>query len=512
MSQGKSFLFKFNTMKKAIFNALKMEAEKSVEKFQLYHNYLHISYSRKKARINGVPPKVIKFPEEWNDDRKHNPFYVLKHIEKISKVISYKIKMGEYKPNCPFSKEIPKKGGGVRNISIYQLPDSAVSDKFYHDLLKKNKHRFSSFSYAYRNDRNVHFAIQDIANELKQSPRIFIAEFDFKNFFGSIDHTYIKKQLKENCFLVSSTEEQVIKAFLESVDGEKGIPLGTSISLFLANVACWELDRKLENEGLRFARYADDTIIWTKEYSKICKAFEIINDFSRLTGIAINFDKSDGISLLQKEGMQSEFAHPKSYVEFLGYSISVEKIGIKKKSIENIKKQISYLLYKNLINPISTNPIKITNLPTFDRDKDFLTAISEIRRYLYGNLTEQTLKKYLNGTYTKLNFKGIMSFYPLVDDENQMLELDKWLVSTILNSLRKRKALLKRMINYDVPFFPFDLNSTELVNQCKNKVVNGGKGYFQIPSFLRIYKALQLGVKNLGIDRVMNPDSNYYDS
>jgi hypothetical protein len=492
-------------MKKAILKAIKDEAEKSAEKYHLYHNYLNIDYNRKVQRLISVPPKDVKVPDEWKEDKKHNPFYVLKHSEKIANSIADKIKSKSYVPKKPFEKDIPKKGGGSRTISIYQLPDSAVSDKFYHDLLKKNRHRFSSFSYAYRNDRNIHFAIQDISNELKQSPRIFIAEFDFSNFFGSIDHAYIKRQLKENCFLISTTEQSIIEAFLEG--REKGIPLGTSISLFLANLVCWRLDRKLEDEGLRFARYADDTIIWTRDYSKICKAFEIINDFSNTTGILINYDKSDGISLLQKEGMRSEFVNPKSFIEFLGYKISVSNISIRRSSVSNIKKQISCLLYKNLIQPIKNTPVQAARFPTSLKDADFLTAISEIRRYLYGNLTETTLKKFLNGTYVKLNFKGIMSFYPLIDDEIQMKELDKWLVSTILNTLRKRQRLLLR-IGYPANFFPFDLSSTNLINLCKTT----RNGWLQIPSFLRIYLALQMGVKNLGIEQVMNPESKYYSA
>lgn len=487
----------------AILQAIEEEATKSAEEYHLYHNYLNIDYSRKKKRLKKIPQKEIKIPEEWNQNKKHNPFYVLKHIEKIANAIADKIKLRTYHPEKPFEKEIPKKNGGTRTISIYQLPDSAVSDKFYHDLLKKNKHRFSSFAYAYRNDRNIHFAIQDISNELKQSPRIFIAEFDFSNFFGSIDHSYISRQLKENCFLISPTEEYVIQSFLKG--RERGIPLGTSISLFIANMVCWRLDRKLEDEGLRFARYADDTIVWTKDYSKICKAFEIINDFSNNAGILINYDKSDGISLLQKAGMRSEFVNPKSHIDFLGYKLSVTNIAIRESSIRNIKKQISYLLYKNLIYPLKTNPVQAARFPTPEKDEDFLTAVSEIRRYLYGNLSEITLKKFLNGTYVKLNFKGIMSFYPLVDDEEQMKEMDRWLVSTILNALRKRKKLLQAL-GYSVDFFPFDLSSKELVNMCKTT----RSRLFQIPSFLRIYLALQMGVKNLGIEQVMNPESKYY--
>ncbi|MBI2273165.1 MAG: group II intron reverse transcriptase domain-containing protein [Bacteroidetes bacterium] len=492
-------------MQKVILKELEKEAVESLEKFQNYHNYLHLEYLRKKQRLTTVPEKEVKTPEEWNASKMHNPFYVLKHKHKIAASVARKIRNETYIPNQPFTKEIPKKSGGTRKISIFQLPDSAVSDKFYHDLLKKNRHRFSSFSYAYRNDRNVHFAIQDIANELRQSPRIFIAEFDFSKFFDSINHSYIREQLRENCFLISKTEAYIIEKFMETQPGGVGIALGTSISLFLANVACWQLDRKLENEGLRFARYADDTIIWTRDYGKICKAFEIIAEFSKATGIKINYDKSDGISLLQQPGMRSEFSQNKASIDFLGYQISTTKISIKENSVKKIKKQIAYLLYKDLLLPIKTRPVLASRFPTATRDKDFLSVVSEIRRYLYGNLTEKTLTKFLNGTYAFMNFKGIMSFYPLVNDEEQMKNLDKWMVSTILNTLKRRSVLLNDL-GYPTSFFPFEQTPTSLIYTAKITA----NGHMQIPSFLRIYRALEKGIQNMGIDKVMNPQSKYY--
>lgn len=288
--------------------------------------------------------------------------------------------------------------------------------------------------------------------------------------------------------------------------------MGTSISLFLANVVCWKLDRNFENEGIRFARYADDTIIWSKDYSKISKAFSIISDFSEETGIEINYKKSDGISLLQNKHMPSEFISNKTFVEFLGYKISTEHISIKDKSESKIKAQISYLLYSNLLQPIKTSTIHPRNIPKDGLDKNFLSAIMQIRRYLYGNLTEVTLKKYINGTYKILTFKGIMSFYPLINDTNQLLKLDKWLLSTILNILRLRREILKEKVtNFDYDQFPYNKNKEQLLSNCKNMVIGGKKGLLEIPSFLRIYDAIRLGLINEGIEKVMNPQSGYYE-
>jgi hypothetical protein len=498
-------------MEKTILHDIIKEAEEKANKFQLYHNYQHLSHKRNERRLVVAAPKHIKEPEEWLQDKKYNPFYVLKRKEQIAKSIARKLLSGEYIPNPPFKKEIPKKNGGVRKINIYQIPDAAVSDRFYHNLLSKNKHRFSSLAYAYRNDRNIHFAIQDIAAEIASTNRIYVAEFDFSDFFGSINHNYLYEQLDKNAFLVSPLELRVIKAFLCSET--TGIPLGTSISLFLANLACWKLDRELEDEGLRFARYADDTIIWSKDYGKISKAFEIISNFSKSTGIFINFKKSDGISLLQQKGLQSEFNNSKQFIEFLGYQISSDNISIKQDSLKNIKRQISYLLYRNLIQPLIPVSSNAKHVPNRGKDRDLVTAIMQIRRYLYGDISERMLANYLNGANKTLKFKGIMSFYPLVNDEAQMIALDAWLISTILNTLKLRKKhLVRHYPTLTFNNFPFELSKDDLIERCMNERVFGKKGLMQMPSFLRIHKAINKGLVTEGIERIMHPDSvQYYE-
>ena len=103
----------------------------------------------------------------------------------------------------------------------------------------------------------------------------FLIRADFSKFFDSIAHEHIRRVLADQRFFVTEREHRVIDAFLKAPslevheystestrEREKGIPQGTSISLFLANVAAYPLDRKLEALGVGFARYADDTLIW----------------------------------------------------------------------------------------------------------------------------------------------------------------------------------------------------------------------------------------------------------
>lgn len=484
------------------------ECEKLILRHHEYHNHLHAEWMRSKNRIKDVPPKVIQTPEYWLLDKKFNPFYVKSKAAAIAKSIAQKITEKTYIPNDPFRKIIPKANGGTRELTIYQIPDAAVSKYFYSRLLAKNKHRFSSFSYAYRNDRNVHFAIQDITVDLSLDARAFIAEFDFSDFFGSIGHNYLYAQLHENGFLVSEEDEQVVRAFLSKRD--RGIPQGTSISLFLANLVCWKLDKSLEKSGLKFARYADDTIVWSPDYSAICRAFTLIESFSREAGVPINPNKSDGISLLARKGLTTEIASKEEF-HFLGYSIGVSHVSIRDKAEKRIKKQISYLLYKNLVQPLKDLPLRGLVIPANNKDKALLTAMMQIRRYLYGGLLHQDIVEYIKGRRRTLHFKGVMSFYPLLNDEKQLRELDGWLLSVIHRCVQFRSKLLLSHHFDRRHSFPFSIKRQDIVEQYRRRRIGGkGRRLLEVPSFMLIYRALQRGLKESGIERVMHPESNKY--
>lgn len=494
------------TIEDQLREKIKQECDKLILRHHKYHNNLHVEWSRNRARVLGAPPKIIKTPEYWDSDPKFNPFYVKSHAAAIAKSIARKIANKTYLPLDPFVKTIPKANGGVRQLTIYQIPDAAVSKYFYARLLAKNRHRFSSFSYAYRNDRNVHFAIQDITVDLSLDSRAFIAEFDFTDFFGSIGHDYLYSQLNQNGFLISDEDEEIIRAFLSK--REKGIPQGTSISLFLANLVCWKLDKSLEKAGLKFARYADDTVVWSPDYAAVCKAFSFIEAFSREAGVPINATKSDGISLLARKGLSSEISSKEEF-NFLGYSIGVSHVSIRDKSEARIKKQISYILYKNLIQPLKDKPLRGLVIPANNRDRALLTAMMQIRRYLYGGLLSRDIVEYIKGRRASLHFKGVMSFYPLLNDEDQLKALDGWLVAVIHRSVQLRSQLLLSHRFDRRRSFPFSIQQQDIVERYRRRII-GGKRLLEVPSFMLIYRALQRGLRESGIESVMHPGSNEY--
>jgi len=491
-------------------DAITEEAKKLSLRYHAYHNALHLEHERRKKRTTAVQAKVLKVPDYWLIDRKFDPFYVHRNRSSIARSIAEKITRLDYSPRGPHKRLIKKPKGGTREICVYQIPDAAVSSLFYRTLLKKNQHRFSGSSYAYRADRNAHFAIQDIEVRIREYSRIFVAEYDFSKFFDSIDHDHLFSQFNANGFSISPRDEHVIKAFLKP--GTRGIPQGTSLSLFLANLVCWKLDRRLEDRGLKFARYADDTLIWSPEFSKISDAAHILHDFSAETGVKINYKvvegvytKSKGIRLLCSDEMPSEFAGRTNSVDFLGYQISIDNISIKHDSVVKIKRQINFILYDHLLRPLRGSKLSAIQIPSNGRDPDLVSALSSIRRYLYGNLSDEFIRRFLAGSTGHIFYKGVMSFYPLLTDKQQMCDLDGWLVNQVWKAVRMRLRLLVKWKFNRAGDFPFNVPRAKFVADLRTYKKHG-RGRYSIPSFVVIYLALRKIVSEQGVQQLLGKD------
>lgn len=489
-----------------IEKAIKEEATKLILRYEKYHNDLHLEWLRNTKRTGSTTVKKVLKPNYWSKDRKFDPFYCRANARAIAKSIAKSIKLGKYLPRSPHETDIPKPSGGTRKLRIYQVPDAAVSKLLYGRLLSKNKHRFSAFSYAYRDDRNVHFAIQDIFVDLARDSRTFVAEYDFSDFFGNIAHDYLLNELSEHGLLLSRQDKQLINVFLSK--GGKGIPQGTSISLFLANIACLRLDKDFERLGVKFARYADDTVICTPSYEAACRAVDALIKFAKYSGVPINLSKSSGINLLAPPNPQSEIRSKPSF-DFLGYSISNQHLSIKEKSVIKIKKEISYLLYKNLIQPLKVTALRSITIPSGGKDEALLTAMMQVRRYICGGIYKSKLRDFADGNHGQLRFKGAMSFYPLVTNVDQLKKLDGWLVATIARALKLRASLLAKHGYNRQTSFPFSVSRDKIV-ELFDKTIIHGKPLIEVPSFVLVQRAMQTGLREHGISYVMNIKSNSY--
>jgi hypothetical protein len=392
------------------------------------------------------------------------------------------------------------------------VADNALSRLIYKSLLHKNRPKLSARSYAYREDLTAHDAIQFIQSEFLRRERLFIAEYDFSQYFESINHDFMRRTLWDERFLMTEVEQSIVESFLTApkpaaVDGykergqaprERGIPLGTSISLFLANVAASTLDRALEQLGVGFVRYADDTLIWSPDYAAICRAVDELYEAANRMGANLNPEKSSGIRVLVGPDTRAEIERA-DHIDFVGYRATLRTLEMKSSTVDRIKDHVGRLIYFNLIHEPANrrqNPARLGRV-----DRDYVTLIWQIRRYMYGDLSEKELRAFDKRGTPLRKFKGLMSYYPLVDDTPQLRGLDAWLLTQIWLGLRKRGQLLQVGGITSLPP-PHGLSRAELAKYQYRSRTTGGLLDLRVPSFRRIASVVRRAARRYGPNAV----------
>ena len=285
-----------------------------------------------------------------------------------------------------------------------------------------------------------------------------------------------------------------------SLYSKRGIPLGTSISLIVANLVTYRVAEELDKLGVKFAFYSDDSIIWSDRYDKIAQAANVISSISVDMGLTINHAKSDGITLLTPLGSKREMAG-KDTVSFIGHKIDTQSISMSDSLVCEAKRRISQLIFFNLLQEPLNGTLNAERLEPIDRDYSVL--LSQIRRYLYGNLREEQVRNYLSRAAPKIHYRGFMSFFPVIDDDDSLRKLDGWLATKIYITLRRRAARLNDLGASALPE-PHGRKRTELVN------LKVGSVDLSIPGFLRMNKLLRSAALTYGVNAVANPKSAYY--
>lgn len=442
----------WNKLEEAILE----RATKLISQHEAYAKEVADENVRRRRRSSGVPTlRRVRRPDLWDANPGLNPYLVRARADRIAHAITAKLKDGTYAPERPAGFRVPKPGGGERLVSMFSIADEVISNRLFVSLRRKNVSRLSARAYAYRADLTPHDAIAYMRAEFAREHRLYIAEYDFSKYFDRIRHDHLWRAFEQLGVMATPMERQLVKQFLRTPEPyetaterltpttprEVGLPQGTSVSLFLANLAAADLDRSLERLGVGFARYADDTVIWSPSYDKITQAVEALHSASDQIGPEINVAKSPGISLLVLPESGPAELRTTKHVDFLGHAIGLRTTSIRARSVERVKTRILELVHNNLTRELisgTLDPARISG----GIDRDYIVFIYQLRRYLYGSLSESAIRRYQSGSAPRISYYGVMAYYPLVDDDLQLRSLDGWLSKTVWLALRKRHRLL----------------------------------------------------------------------
>lgn len=437
-------------MLKSIQNQIEVEAKKRLNKFNKKQRILNKHRHLFEKRTGLLPSGAEKKFTPISNDKHFDPYYCIKHCKFLAKGIYKSLLSGKYEPKQAVRIQKKKPNGKYRNIDVFSIPDAAVSKIFLNNLRKRNEKLLSDSSFAYSTSKTPLDAVIRLKNILGID-KIFISQYDFSDYFGSINHNLLFSLIKNNGkFLITNVERKFIKSTIsyrfnilntkQIGENHTGIPQGNSISLFIANIFADKLDSDLRFSSGEFVRFADDSVVINGSYEDAIKCYNIYKNYSKQNSININDDKSSGINLYSSS--EGEIRTINNFT-FLGYKFTYNSIDISDKTISRIKNKCYKIIYNNLL--LHPKRVKTINKKRIGKkfiDWELVTCVNELRRYIYGGHSEQEVNAFIHGKSSINKFHNTISYFCLSENVATLKALDGWLVSTVYNLHRERVEFL----------------------------------------------------------------------
>lgn len=426
---------------------------KQAEKEEKYRE----KFERRTGCVAGIPVPRTRAPLHRHFDPKH----CKRNANAIATAIWHKILDENYDPEPAVLFELPKPDGSKREVTAFGIPDAAVANVLLRRTLNRNKKRLSPNSYAYHPDKNVFDAILAL-RDFDKDGKLFAVQIDFEKYFDNIPASYLKRKISDRATVsLTPHERHVFKSFLHHRYGNseahrtssfkrkvKGTPQGSSASLFLANLANHDLDRKLSAESGKFVRFADDVVAICGSYEEAQRLERCFDRHCSDSGLIINRRKSPGIAVISDHPHEIRTINDFTY---LGYGFRDSGLTMPDKTKRKLQQKVSRLINIYLINSLSYGFNKTRANREKKYDWDLLGLVYELRRGFYGGLGEKDIQDFLYHQGKLKNMRGLMGFYCLIEDPHVLRDLDGWVVNIVRRACVMRGRILRARYGSSCP-------------------------------------------------------------
>jgi len=302
---------------------------------------------------------------------------------------------GSYQPQSVLGVQIPKPGGGMRQLGIPTVVDRLVQQAILQVLQPILDPTFSESSFGFRPGRSAHDALCQARKYVADGYGI-VVDLDLEKFFDQVNHDILMARLARR--IGDRRLLVIVRRFLKAgmmqegldVKRYQGTPQGGPLSPLLANLLLDDLDKVLERRGHRFCRYADDCNIYVR--SKVAGERVMASVTTFLEG-----------RLRLRVNQQKSAVAPVAKRSFLGYRLFAGGgLGVAPKSLSRAKDRLRQITRRNrgipLVRMIAEVNAYATGWVTYfrlARCKGHLQRIDEwLRRRLRCMRLKQTKRIY----------------------------------------------------------------------------------------------------------------------